>query len=103
MHRPRGRGRTGSGGPASAGFFFFRPGCTEEGAGGVLSAGTALGDLSQDVPVRSPVPGADGIDEHLVGVVVVILLRLCGVEEKKSPVAPREILEPVEEERGDSG
>ena len=50
-------------------------------AGGVVSAGTALVcDLSQDVPVRSPVPGADGIDEHLVGVVVVILLRLCGVE-----------------------
>ena len=49
-------------------------------AGGVVSAGTAPGDLSQDVPVRSPVPGADGIDEHLVGVVVVILLRLCGVE-----------------------
>ena len=61
-------------------------------AGGVVSAGAALvRDLSQDVPVRSPVAGADGVRENPVGVVVHFRPR--GVEEKKSAVVPHEVLD----------
>ena len=60
-------------------------------------------DLSQDVPVRPAMSLLDGVDKHLVGVVVVVPIRPRRVKEEEAPVITDKPIQELSEERGNRG